>query len=144
MDRINIINKFGKMAGWNSVRLRMLGRDVEGITEIEYNDSVEKENVYGAGAYPIGRGKGNYQAAAAITLYQEEIIALQQSLGPGKHLTDIEPFDIVVRYEYNGFSYKDIIRNCEFMGNARTMQQNDKTITNKFDLLVSHIQWNVI
>ena len=143
MEKITIINKFGKLAGWNSVTLRMLGRDVEGITEIEYNDSVEKENVYGAGAYPIGRGEGNYQATAAITLHHEEIIALQQSLGQGKRLTDIAPFDIVVRYEYMGFSYRDVIRNCEFMGNARAMQQNDKTITNKFELLVSHIQWNV-
>jgi hypothetical protein len=140
---ITIINKFGKLAGWNSITLRMLGRDVEGITELEYNDSVEKENVRGAGAFPIGRGEGNYEAKASITLYQEEIVALQQSLGPGKRLTDIAPFDIIVRYEYNGFACKDVIRNCEFTGNARAPKQNDKSINNKFDLLVSHIDWNV-
>lgn len=143
MNRPTIINKFGKVAGWNSITLRMLGRDVEGITELEYNDSLEKENVYGAGGFPVGRGEGNYQAKASITLLQEEIVALQKSLGPGKHLTDIAPFDIPVRYEYNGFSYKDVIRNAEFLGNARAVKQNDKSITNKFDLLVSHIEWNV-
>jgi len=138
-----IINKFGKMAGWNSITVRMLGRDVEGITEFEYDDSVEKENIMGAGGFPIGRGEGNYQAKASITLLQEEIVALQQSLGPGKRLTDIAAFDILVRYEYNGFAYKDVIRNCEFMGNARAPKQNDKSISNKFDLLVSHIEWNM-
>ena len=139
-----IINKFGKVAGWNSITLRMLGRDVEGITELEYNDTVEKENIMGAGAFPVGRGEGNYQAKASVTLLQEEIVALQKSLGPGKRLTDIAPFDIVVRYEYNGFACKDLIRNAEFLGNARAVKQNDKSITNKFDLLVSHIDWNVV
>ena len=68
---------------------------------------------------------------------------MQQSLGPGKHLTDIAPFDIIVRYEYSGFVYTDVIRNAEFLGNARTVKQNDKSINNKFDLLVSHIEWNM-
>ena len=144
MSKTVLINKFGKVAGWNSITLRMLGRDVEGITELEYNDSVEKENIRGAGMFPVGWGEGNYQAKASVTLSQEEIIALQQSLGPGKRLTDIAPFDIVARYEYNGFAYKDVIRNAQFLGNARASKQNDKSITNKFDLLVSHIDWNVV
>jgi hypothetical protein len=137
-----IINRFGKVAGWNSIKLRMLGRDVEGITEIEYDDNVDKENIMGAGGYPVGRGEGNYEGKASITLLHEEIVALQQSLGPGKRLTDIAPFDIVVRYTYNGFAYKDVIRNAEFLGNARSVKQNDKSITNKFDLIISHIEWN--
>ena len=140
---MTLINKFGKIAGWNSVTLRMLGRDVEGITELEYDDSVEKENIRGAGPYPVGYGEGNYAAKASITLLHEEIVALQQSLGPGKRLTDIAPFEIVVRYDYNGFAYKDVIRNAQFTGNARSVKQNDKSITGKFDLLVSHIEWNV-
>ena len=139
-----IINKFGKVAGWNSITVRMLGRDVEGITELEYNDSTEKEHVRGAGAYPVGRGEGNYLAKASITLLHEEIVALQKSLGPGKRLADIAPFDILVSYVYNGFVYKDVIRNAEFLGNARAAKQNDKSISNKFDLIVSHIEWNVI
>lgn len=143
MSRPTIINKFGKMAGWNSVKVNMLGRDVEGITEVNYDDSLEKENIPGAGAYPVGRGEGNYAAKCSLTLYQEEIIALQLSLGPGKHLTDIAPFDIEVSYEYNGFFITDRIRNCEFKTNARNPKQNDKSIANQFELVVSHIDWNV-
>lgn len=139
----NLINRFGQMAGWNNVTLTLLGRDVEGITELAYDDSVEKENAMGAGPMPIGRGSGNYKAEASITLYLEEIIALQQSLGPGKRFTDIAPFDIAVSYEYNGFIYKDRIRNCEFQGRGTAVKQNDKTIANKFDLIISHIDWNV-
>jgi hypothetical protein len=139
-----LINKFGKIAGWNSITLRMLGRDVEGITELNYNDTVEKENIMAAGGFPVGRGEGNYAATAQITLLSEEIVALQKSLRPGKRLTDIAPFDINVKYEYNGFVYKDVIRNCEFMGNSRAASQNDKSLSNQFTLLVSHIEWNMI
>ena len=93
-----LINKFGKIAGWNSVKVVMLGRQVEGITALSYKDSKEKENIYGAGEFPVGRGEGNYKAEASITLLKEEVNALQLALGAGKRLTDIEPFDIPVMY----------------------------------------------
>ena len=139
----SLINKFGKMAGWNSVTLNMLGRDVEAITAIAYDDSVEKENVYGAGKFPVGRGEGNYAAKASITILKEEVNALQNSLPPTMGLDSIAPFPIVVEYEYNGFKKKDIIHNCEFKGNGVDVKQNDKTIATKFDLVVSHVWWNV-
>jgi len=138
-----LINKFGKMAGWNSITTNMLGRDVEGITELDYNDSVDKENVYGAGKYPLGRSEGNYVAKASITLLLEEVNALQNSLPPTQGLDSIAPFPIIVEYEYNGFKKKDIIHNCEFKGRGVAVKQNDKIIANKFELIVSHIWWNM-
>ena len=139
-----IINKFGKLAGWSSVTVNMLGRDVEGITEIEYDDTTEIENAMGAGKYAIGRGEGNYTAKAAITLYVEESNALQKALPPGKNISDIAPFDIVVEYEYNDFKMKDRIHNCQFKGRGVAVKQGDKTIAYKHDLVISHIGWNVI
>jgi hypothetical protein len=139
-----LINKFGKVAGWNSVTVTMMGRDVEGITELKYNDTVEKENIYGAGGMPIGRGSGNYAATCSITLIKEEVDALQLTLGPGKRLTDIAPFDIAVAYEYLGRIYTDRIRNCEFTGRSVEVKQNDKVIATSYDLIVSHIDWNII
>ena len=138
-----LINKFGKVAGWNSIKTVMMGRELEGITELSYNDSKEKENIYGAGGMPIGRGEGNYKAEATITLTREEIIALQLAVGSGKSILDIEPFDIPVIYEYGNLLYKDVIRNCEFTNNPVSVKQNDKSISQQLTLLVSHIDWNV-
>jgi len=138
-----IVNKFGKVIGWNSVTLSLLGRDVEGITELEYNDSVEKENVYGAGSFPVGRGEGNYTATASITLMEEERRALLASLPPSTRLQEIAPFAIPVAYEYQNEVYKDIVHNCEFMNNGIAVKQNDKTVAYKFDLIISHITWNI-
>lgn len=137
-----LINKFGTLAGWNSVTANMLGRDIEGITQLSYDDKVDKKNVYGAGNMPIGRSEGNYEAKASITLYKEELIGLQATIGSGK-LQDIAPFDITVQYEYSGFLYKDRIRNCEFLNNGVDVKQADGTIATKIDLVVSHIEWNI-
>lgn len=138
-----VINKFGKIAGWNSITVNLLGRDVEGITEVSYNDKKEKENAYGAGGYPVGRGEGNYSAKASITLLVEEEMAIQKSLPRGKRLDDIAPFDVLVEYEYEGVLYRDRIRNCEFQGRSVGVKQGDKKIANKHELIVSHIDWNV-
>jgi hypothetical protein len=138
-----IINKFGRVAGWNNVQVVLLGRQVEGITALAYNDSTEKENIYGAGNKPVGRGEGNYKAEASITLLKEEINALQMALGFGKNLADIEPFDIPVMYVYKNRIMKDVIRNCEFTGNGVDVKQNDKSIATQMTLVVSHIDWNV-
>jgi hypothetical protein len=144
MARATIINKFGKMAGWNNVTINMLGRDVEGITEVDYDDGTDKENIPGAGSFPVGRGDGNYSAKCSLTLYMEEVVALQRVLPPGRRITDIPSFDINVHYDYDSFVLKDRIRNCEFTRNSRTIKQGDKVISIKFDLIVSHIDWNIV
>ena len=139
-----IINKFGVMQGWNSVTANLLGRDLEGVTELAYSDSQKKENVYGAGPFPIGRGRGNYEAKATVTLLKEEVDALKLALPAGKTIQDIAPFVIVVEYETeNGSIKKDRIRNAEFLGDGVEVKQNDITIATKYELLISHIEWNV-
>lgn len=140
-----IINRFGQMTGWNNIVVNLLSRDVEGITELSYDDSVSKEHAYGAGKYPVGRGEGNYEANASITLYKEEVDGLQGALATGQRIQDILPFDINVQYEKkDGSIQKDRIRNCEFTNNGVEVKNNDGTISIKFDLIVSHIEWNVI
>ena len=144
MVGITIINKFAHLAGWNSISLILHGRVVEGITGISYCDKTDKQNLYGAGGLPVGRGIGNTEANAAITLFKEEVNALLMALEPGKSLKDISPFDITIQYEYNGFIYKDRVRNCEFTSNQVDVKQGDKSITTKYDLICSNIEWNVI
>lgn len=140
----NLTNKFGKVAGWNNVSVVIFGRVLEGITALSYDDSMEKENIYGAGAMPVGRGEGNYQAKCSITLLKEEVDALLLSLGSGGNLVDIPPFDIPVVYtRKNGLVTQDIIRNCEFKGNGVDVKQGDTSIASSHELVVSHIDWNV-
>lgn len=138
-----LINKFGKMAGWNSATYHLYGRDVEGISELGYDDSVEKEKVYGAGRMPIGFAEGNYDANCSLKLYKEEVVALQDSLPPGVRIQDLPPTDVVVQYEYENRIVTDIIRNFQVVGLGKAVKQNDKTVEQTVECMCSHIDWNV-
>lgn len=131
------------MKGWSSIIANMLGRDLEGISAISYSDTVTKENVKGAGMYPIGRSRGDYEAEASITLFKEEVDALKLSLASGKRLQDIAAFDIIVQYQNpEGLIVKDIIHNVEFTNDGVDVSQGDGTITTEYELICSHITWN--
>lgn len=142
MAQPTVINKFGTMQGWNAITVNLFGRDVEGITALKYLDSVTKENVYGSGSKPVGRSRGNYEAEASITLYKEEVDAIKAA--SNVPLLDIAPFDIVVEYTLpDGTILKDIIRNAEFTNDGVEVEQNDGTITTEYELIISHIEYNV-
>jgi hypothetical protein len=138
-----IINKFGRITGWNKISLNIYGRDVEAFTELSYDDNQKKENEYGGGKYPIGQSEGNYEPKASFSLFSEEVVAIQKSLPPGTRIQDIPPTDIAVEYDYNGMIIKDVIRNFSFMNNGREVKQGDGKIVTKFDILTSHIDWNI-
>lgn len=140
---VTLINAFGRMAGWNSATLNLYGRDVEGISELGYDDSVEKELIKGAGRMPIGVGEGDYIAKMTLKLYQEEVIAIMDSLPPGVRLQDIAPTDVIVQYTYNTRIYKDIIRNVEFTKVGRAVKKGDKTVEQTVEVICTHIDWNV-
>lgn len=143
MAQTTIINKFGRIAGWNSKTCRVLGRDMEGITKLEYDDTLSKEAAYGAGKYPIGTEEGNYSARCSMSVYSEEIVGLQDSLTPGTRIQEIPPFDIVVSYVYGGRIVKDVIKNCEIRTVGKPVNQGDGKIIHDMEIHCSHIDWNV-
>lgn len=137
-----IINKFGKITGWNSITVHMLGRDLEGITELAYNDTLDIEGVKGAGMFDVGYGEGNYTATASITVLVEEVRGLMSSLGNGQRLQSIPQFPIVVQYEYNGKIYTDVIDQCKIKGPGIDVKQGDKSMAVKMELYTPQIKWN--
>jgi hypothetical protein len=143
MPNATIINKFGTMMGWNSIAIPLLGRVLEGVSRIKYDDSVEKKNARGAGRFAIGREDGNYDANCEIDLFKEEVLGLQRSLPKGKRIQDIKAFDIPVVYENeDGVITTDIIRNFEFTNNGVDVKNGDGSISTSFKGIISHIDWD--
>lgn len=128
---------------WASIKCNVLGRTVTGITAINYEDKQEKTNNYGAGIYPVSRGLGKYEATASITLHAYETEAIQRSIGVGRRIQDIAPFDIVVSYINDSDQLvTHVLRNCEFTNNKRDVKQGDTVIEVEHELIISHIEWN--
>lgn len=143
MAQPTIKNRFGVLVGWSKISANLLGRRLEGITEISYSEVDSMEPGYGAGKFVQGLEEGNSTPAATITLFLEESIALQRSVPAGKRLQDIDFFDVTVSYDYNGTIYTDVIRNCKFKNTGRSSSQGDGKITHQYNLYCSHIDYNV-
>ena len=132
----------GMLYSWADVVVVIGGVPVTGITAINYGDEQEVVNKYGAGRHPVGRAKGRITLSADITLYQEEVEAIQaQSVN--SRLQDIAPFDIIVTYiPDSGIVKVDKIRNCQFKNNSREWKEGDTGKEVKLDLVPSHIEWS--
>lgn len=131
----------GMMYSWADIVLAISGVPVTGITAIEYDDSQDVVNKYGSGRYPVGRAKGRITPSAKITLYQEEVEAIQSQSVNGR-IQDIAPFDITVSYlPDSGIVKTDKIRNCQFSGNSRKWKEGDTGQEVELELVPSHIEW---
>ena len=132
----------GKLYDWADIVLVIAGVPVTGITGIEYKDDQDIVTKYGAGRYPVGFAKGRITSTGKITLYQEEVEAMQRQSLTGR-LQDIAPFDIIVSYlPDTGIVSIDKLRNCMFKNNGRGWKEGDTGQKVEIDLVMSHIQWN--
>jgi len=131
----------GMLYSWADIVLAINGVPVTGITAIEYGDSQDVVNKYGAGRHPVGRAKGRITPSAKITMYQEEVEAIQ-SQAPNGRIQDIAPFDITVTYlPDSGIIKTDKIRNVQFTANSRKWKEGDTGQEVELELIPSHIEW---
>ena len=109
----------GVEPAWANLTVNIAGVPSVGITAIDYDDKQTIENIYGMGQTPIGRGYGNIEPTASITLLMSEVEAIRAASPTGR-LQDIAPFDIVVSYTpVNATKITTHrIRNCQFMALA--------------------------
>jgi hypothetical protein len=139
-----VINRFGTLVGWNRAKVVFGGRTFEGITEIEYEEIHDGKGAKGAGGYDVGFEEGDINANASISLFQEEVMAIQNSLPPGKKFTDMDFQDIPVVFRLpSGEIYKDVLRNAKWLKNTGVnVKTGDGKIVTKFPLYISHVAPN--
>ncbi len=132
----------GRSYGWGDIIVTVGPLEVTGITAIKYEEEQEKEDVYGAGRYPVARGYGRVKASASITLSVETVVALAASARDGQ-LNRMAPFTITVLYQpESGPIIRDVLMNCEFKKQSRDWKEGDMKKEVELELLVSNIVWN--
>lgn len=132
----------GKLYDWADIVTAIAGVPVTGITGIDYKDDQDIVTKYGAGRYPVGFAKGRITCTGKITLYQEEVEAIQRQSPTGR-LQDIAPFDIIVSYlPDTGVVSIDKLRNVMFKNNGRGWKEGATGQEIEIDLVMSHIEWN--
>lgn len=130
----------GTAYSWADISVVLLGRKVQGITAISYDEEMAKQNNYGQGNIPVSRSRGNKTYTGSITLSHKEVVAIENALPPGKTLADIKPFPVVVAFnnDDNQFvSYE--LKHVEFMKSSFSSNQGDMTIDREIPIIFSQI-----
>jgi hypothetical protein len=131
----------GKSYEWQDITLNIMGVAISGIINIEYSDTQDMVNIYGAGRMPVSRGYGKLETEAKITLLMEEVENIM-AVAPLGRLQDIPEFDISVMYlDAALIPRKHKLRNCRFKNNKRASSTGDQSIPVELELIVSNIEW---
>ena len=127
---------------WGQVVITALGNAFVGVEKISYEENQDMELNYGAGNYALGMGFGKIDAKGSITLYQEELEALQNA-APDRRLQAIPNFDITITYlvEPGQLPVKHVIRNVRFKNNKRDLSQGDTKVVADIEFIASHIDY---
>jgi hypothetical protein len=132
----------GVEPAWANLTVNIAGFPESAIKAIEYTDSQEIENIYGAGQTPVARGYGRITPSAKLTLLRSAVEAIRPSSPTGR-LQDIAPFDIIVQFIpiAGGTIITHKVRNCQFTTDTLNVKEGDMSIETDLDLLPSHVEW---
>lgn len=131
----------GVLYSWASIKFVVGTVPVTGITAIKYDEKQNIVDEHGAGAYAVGRGMGNIDFNASITLLMEEIEALQKASLTGR-LQDLGWFDIIVAFIAVGTVVTThTLKNCQFKVNGRDAKQGDTKLEKELELAIGNILW---
>ena len=134
----------GQAYAWVDLTVNIGGAIIAGITSIEYEETADVVNNYGAGKYPVSQSVGKSEFTASMTIDRAEYNALLRS-APGKSLIKIPSFDVIVSYLPEGSApTTDIIKNCRFKTNKGGGSEGDSNIVVELELVPSHIEFDAL
>lgn len=143
MNGIPLIN--GNLYTWADITVLIGGVPITGIRGIKYSDKQEITNVWGAGRYPVGRGKGRITCEASVKLLVDEVRALASSSSTGR-LQDLGVFDVQVSYipDESGKIVHDVIHDCQFSEVELDWSEGDQSKEVDLPLICSRIEWGTV
>jgi hypothetical protein len=129
----------GVLWGWASINFVIFGVPMVGIRNIEYNEKQAKDNVMGAGKYPVGRGHGGITYNGSIEVLLEELKNIIAAAPNNKPL-DIPMFDIQVAFGDSQTSASiDVLRAVEFLENPMSSAEGQTSTWIKLPLIIGGI-----
>lgn len=128
----------GRVYDWESIEIHLPHGEVIGVQDIEYNDKVNHERVYGKGSIPLGYGRGNYEGEGKVTLLRDEydkLVEHAKNVEGGFYA--MEPFPITVSYaDKDGQVKTDTLPDCIWVERKRSASQGDTSLTVELNFLI--------
>ena len=135
----------GLVYDYSSISIVIAGVPYQGVTEINYSDTLEPGVLRGTGAFMRARTRGMYEAEASFTIAKEDFEPIKIALASRGFGGFMEaPFQIAVAYsEANAPLINDTIEGCRIKRNENSHSSgNSDGIVTKVDLSVFRIGWN--
>lgn len=135
-----------KQYGWKDVSVVVLGRTIEGITNVKVKRMVSKERQYGRGNQTQNILSGNEEVSGSLTLLQDEVNAITdavKAVNPALDITKVS-FDIIINYENaEGKSTTDVVTGVQVEEYEKAMEQGNTHMKIELPFLATGLKENV-
>lgn len=135
-----------KEYGWKDVSVVVLGRTIEGITDVKVKRKTTKERQFGRGNKAQAIVSGNEEVSGSITLHQSELQAINKAVvgvDPQLNLGRVA-FDIIINYENaEGQSATDSVIGAEVEEYEKAMAQGDTMMKVELPFLALDFKENI-
>lgn len=137
----------GKRYAWEDISISAPEGTIIDITEINYSDKKEIDEIYGKGSNPVGYGQGNYSAEGKMKIRREEHLRLTAALlqQGANSIYQHTPFPITVSYANNDqpIPITDTLRACKLIETSNGPKQGDKSVELELSFkILGGILWN--
>lgn len=121
----------GKTYAWEDISVKLPYGTLIKFDSIDYNDSKEKEAIYGKGSNPVGEGRGNYSGEAKVKMLREEFNEFTAyAKKKSTTLYGLPPFQITVAYANEDEPITvDILPACSINKTTTGAKQGDKSVS---------------
>jgi hypothetical protein len=124
---------------WSNVTWLWYSVPLVGITAIDYDYEMEKENNYGQGGVPVSRGYGNSKFSASIEIYEDEWRKLVLA-APNQDPLQIPFSDMQIVFGGSRVnSAFTTLQAAEIDKDAFSTKQGDKKILRKVPLIIAGV-----
>lgn len=111
----------GKAYSANDIEIFMLGRLVQGMTEINYDSQEDVSDVYAVGSKePVGYISGSQKHEADFTILQDELIGIE--LAAGTSALNLNPFDITIVFKKLPVIVQQVLKGFKPKGRSAGVQ----------------------
>ena len=117
-----------------------LGGNFPGLKSINYEQTQEKPNGFGAAQLPVNYGLGKRDSSGSMTLSMNDIEALRDA-APNGNLLDIPPFDFLIVFGNPQKPVTHVLQSLRFTNDGGNMSEDDTDIVFGLNFVFSDIKY---
>lgn len=117
-----------------------LGGSFPGLKSINYEQTQEKPNNFGAAPLPVTYGVGKRDGSGSMTLSMNDVEILRDAIANG-NLLDIPPFDLILVFGNPQKPVTHVLQAVRFTNDGNSMAEDDTDIAMALNFVFADIKY---